>query len=101
MSDDGISIIGGIVGELITTFSCLSDFILASPQNQNFSFTVDMLEQYLYDLLVSDDSQFPDNAITVNLRRSVEELDPRGGGSNYESVSQKARYPENMADFGL
>jgi len=96
MGNDGIVIIGGIVGELIVTFSALSDFILASPQNQNFMFTVDMLEGYLTDLLASDDSQFPDNAITVNLHKSVEDL-----GGDYESVAKRAREAANMADFGL
>jgi hypothetical protein len=31
--NDGIIIIGGVVGELIITFTCLLDYILASPQN--------------------------------------------------------------------
>ena len=30
-TDDGIIIIGGFVGELIITFTCLLDYILASP----------------------------------------------------------------------
>ena len=30
-SDDGVIIIGGFIGELIITFTCLSDYILASP----------------------------------------------------------------------
>jgi hypothetical protein len=30
-TDDGIIIIGGLVGELIITFTCLLDYILASP----------------------------------------------------------------------
>lgn len=32
-TDDGIIIIGGFVGELIITFTCLLDYILASPAN--------------------------------------------------------------------
>jgi hypothetical protein len=30
-SDDGVIIIGGFIGELIITFTCLLDYILASP----------------------------------------------------------------------
>lgn len=30
---DGIFLIGGFVGELIMTFTCLLDYILANPQN--------------------------------------------------------------------
>lgn len=33
---DGLYLIGGFVGELIITFTCLLDYILANPQNQNF-----------------------------------------------------------------
>lgn len=36
---DGVFLIGGFVGELIITFTCLNDYILANPQNQNFQFT--------------------------------------------------------------
>lgn len=54
--EDGIIIIGGFVGELIITFTCLLDYILASPQHQNFFFTVESLENYLTDLFGADDS---------------------------------------------
>ena len=37
-SNDGIIIIGGFVGEMIMTWTCLLDFIFASPANQNFIF---------------------------------------------------------------
>jgi hypothetical protein len=30
---DGINVIGGLIGELIITFTCLLDYILANPQN--------------------------------------------------------------------
>lgn len=30
---DGINVIGGLMGELIITFTCLLDYILANPQN--------------------------------------------------------------------
>lgn len=34
--DGGIFIIGGFVAELLITFNCLNDYILANPSNQNF-----------------------------------------------------------------
>jgi len=34
--DGGIFIIGGFVAELLITFNCLNDYILANPANQNF-----------------------------------------------------------------
>jgi len=30
---DGVHLIGGFVGELIITFTCLMDYILANPAN--------------------------------------------------------------------
>jgi hypothetical protein len=53
--NDGIILIGGFVGELILTLTCLLDYILASPQNQNFIFSVDLVEHFINDLLGSDD----------------------------------------------
>ncbi len=32
-TDDGIIVIGSIIGELVITFTCLLDYILASPSN--------------------------------------------------------------------
>lgn len=72
--NDGIIIIGGVIGELIITFTCLLDYILASPQNQSFLFTGEMVENYLYDLLCGEESQFPDNAIVLNLLKSLEDI---------------------------
>ena len=57
-TNDGIIIIGGFIGELIITFTCLLDFILATPSNENFQFTPDTMEAYLTDLLCADDSHF-------------------------------------------
>ena len=57
-TNDGIIIIGGLLGELIITFTCLLDFILATPSNENFQFTSETVEAYLTDLLCADDSHF-------------------------------------------
>ena len=70
-TNDGIILIGGVVGELIITFTCLLDYILASPQNQSFLFTGEMIENYLYDLLCGEESQFGDNSIVINLTRTL------------------------------
>jgi hypothetical protein len=55
-SDDGVVIIGGLVGELIMTFTCLLDFILASPSNQNFFFSQEAIEDFLLELLGTEES---------------------------------------------
>jgi hypothetical protein len=64
---DGMFLIGGFVGELIITFTCLNDYILANPQNQNFMFTTDAVEAYLKDLLLHEN--FIDGILTLHLAR--------------------------------
>jgi hypothetical protein len=98
--NDGIIIIGGFVGELIISFTCLLDYILASPHHQNFFFSVEMIEAFLVDLLGQDDSQWPDAICTLNLARDLKELNG-GKELSAEQTAKLARDPKNMADFGL
>ena len=98
-SDDGIIIIGGFVGELIITWTCLLDFIFASPANTGWVFSQELFEKYLHDLLVSDESQFPDESIIIHLQRSPEEL--AGDPLNADKLARSAREGRHMADFGL
>ena len=64
-SDDGIFLVGGIMAEIMTTFTCLHDYILANPQNQSFHFSYDAIMQYLKSLLI--DNNFPEGAITLHV----------------------------------
>ena len=43
-ANDGIVLIGGFVGELIISFTCLLDYILADPKHQQFLFNGEMME---------------------------------------------------------
>lgn len=100
--NDGIIIIGGVIGELIITFTCLLDYILASPQNQSFLFTGEVIENYLYDLLCGEESQFPDNVIVLNLAKSLEDIAAAAGIELVgDQLSLACRDQSNMADFGL
>lgn len=72
--DDGIILIGGIIGELCITFTCLVDYIQANPSSQSFIFTKDMIQQYLVELLTNDDQAFPDNFIQINLNKTLESI---------------------------
>lgn len=98
-NNDGIIIIGGFVGELILTWTCLLDFIFASPANQNFVFSQEMFERYLHDLLASEDSQFPDESIIIHMQRTPEEL--AGDPISSDKLARAAREGRHMADFGL
>lgn len=41
---DGVVLVGGFVGELIISFTCMLDYILADPKHQNFYFSDEMME---------------------------------------------------------
>ena len=99
-TDDGIIVIGGIIGELVITFTCLLDYILASPSNQNFMFTVESIEAYLADLICADDSQFPNNLIQLNINQSLEEISD-GAELVLDQISKIVRDPAYLTDFGL
>lgn len=67
---EGIFLIGGIMAEIMTTFTCLHDYILANPQNQNFHFSYDSIIAYLKGLLIGNN--FPDGAITLHVSEKEE-----------------------------
>lgn len=73
-TNDGIILIGGFVGELIITFTCLLDYILASPQNQNYRFTQEMMEKFLVDLLLGEGASFPNGICSFNISKSIKDL---------------------------
>ena len=99
-SNDGIIIVGGFVGELIISFTCLLDYILASPQNQNFQFSVDQVEQYLVDLFTSEENQLPDRAVVIHLAKQLSEIASHEV-TDSEEAALITRQPQNMDDFGL
>lgn len=99
-SSDGVIIIGGFVGELLITLTCLLDYILASPANQNFVFSSDMIQQYLLDILAADDSNYPVNTCVVDIIRPLEELMP-GRDLDASTTAMIIREPSNLSSFGL
>lgn len=65
-------------------------------------FTGDMIENYLYDLLCGEESQFADNTIIINLTRTLEEISASAGIELVgDQLSLACRDQGNMADFGL
>ena len=55
-TNDGIILIGGFVGEMIITWTCLLDFIYANPNHDGFSFSKELFDKYIHELLASDES---------------------------------------------
>jgi hypothetical protein len=99
-SNDGIILIGGFVGELILTLTCLLDFILASPQNQSFIFNVDLVEQFINDLLGSDDCHLPSNIAQINVKETLEEFGENGVVTP-EQACFMLQDTQNLCDEGL
>ena len=99
------------MGELLITFTCLLDYILANPQNQNFQFSHQELEQYLIDLLVNEN--FQDDCLVIRLARDpaligVQPKVDENGNEHYERkklhedvFSKFARDRANITDYGL
>jgi len=71
-SNDGIVLVGGFVGELIITFTCLLDFILADPKHQSFIFSGEMMEQFLIDMLSTE--EWPDGICSLTINKPLEEI---------------------------
>ena len=99
---DGINVIGGLMGELIITFTCLLDYILANPQNQNFNFTVEAIEAFLKDLLIQEG--FADGSLIVHLTQHPvpnAEVGQDFSGLEEEHFIKFAQQRANIADYGL
>ncbi len=103
---DGIYLIGGFVGELIITFMCLLDYILANPQNQNFKFTEESLEAFLKDLLVNEN--FADGILTLHLAKDPTQRPPAEEGGEPQVVEvdndtflKFSLTKQNITDYGL
>lgn len=97
---DGIYVIGGMVGELIITFTCLLDYILANPQNINFHFTQDSIEAFVRDLLITEG--FADGAITLHLNENpLKGAEGEDSGLDDDGFARFALNKKNVSDYGL
>lgn len=97
---DGIFLIGGIMGELMTTFTCLHDYILANPQNQNFKFNADVIIEYLKGLLIGHN--FPEGAITLHVNEKEEgEEGKMAEDMDEEKFLQYCLTKQYINDYGL
>ena len=99
---DGIIVIGGLIGEIIVTFTCLLDYILANPQNANFQFTPETVEAFLKDLLITEG--FQEGAISLGLAsHPVAGADPSSdfSGVDEEGLARFAKQRDNISNHGL
>lgn len=99
---DGIIVIGGFMGELIITFTCLLDYILANPQNANFQFTIETVEAFLKDLLLTEG--FVDGALTLHVNSHPQagaEPTQDFNGIDEAGLSKFIQKRENISNYGL
>lgn len=107
---DGIFLIGGFAGEMIITFTCLLDYILANPQHQHFMFGPETFEEFLKDLLLSEN--FADGILTLNVAHDpdqpqkhensqgeIEQTEPES--IDDEEYMRRILERENISDYGL
>ena len=93
-----VHVIGGMIGELIITFTAIMEYILANPSFGNFTISADQFESFLVNLFV--DSKFaPSTCNLILARHSSQEEDPEKRDN--ESTSLYALEPENNVNFGL
>ena len=97
-TNDGIVLIGGFVGELVISFTCLLDYILADPKHQNFFFSGEMIENFLIELLNND--EWPEGICTITINKQIEEL-LQCRQLAPAQIAKLVREKANMADFGL
>lgn len=97
-TNDGIVLIGGFVGELIISFTCMLDYILSDPKHQNFFFSGEMIENFLIELLNND--EWADGICTLTINKPLEEL-LQGRKLAPAQIAKLVKEKTNMADFGL
>jgi len=56
--ENGCSVIGGFVGELLIVFTALYDYMLSNPSTAEFRFTTEAIEKFLIDWMKEGD--FPE-----------------------------------------
>lgn len=101
--DGSIYIIGGLTAELLITFTCLHDYILSNPQNQNFAFTKENLRKFLKDLLIG--YSFPDGALTLNVHERQKGTEEEEGKLvdelDNDTIMRHCLTSQYMNDYGL
>ena len=89
--------IGGIVGELIISFTCMLEYIQSTPELSTFRFRPDMLEKFIKEVLVPE---YPGVVCDIKLTASLTELND-GEEPDITEAVQILMDPQNIRNFGL
>lgn len=66
----GIHLMGGMIGELLMTFSCLMEYTHASPSHDAFVFKTAEIETFLTEMMSED---FSDNCCVLRLKEILKD----------------------------
>jgi hypothetical protein len=66
----GIHVLGGMVGELLMTFSCLMEYTHASPSHDPFTFKYSEIEAFLTEMVEQD---FSDDCCVLRLQKILKD----------------------------
>jgi len=96
----GIHVVGGMLGELLITFSCMMEYMHNSPAHETISFKSSDIESFLTDVLTEE---FAENICVLRLKENLR--DKLVGEKNFEEQVQEAvailSNPEIHASYGL
>lgn len=97
LAEPSVICIGGMVGELIISFSCMEDCIQSTPELSGFRFRPDMLEKFIKEVLVPE---YPGVVCDVKLATSLAELN----GGEVPKIGEAVNLlmdAANINNFGL
>lgn len=96
----GIHLVGGMLGELLISFSCLMEYMHNSPAHETITFKASDIEAFLTDVLTED---FAENICVLRLKENLREK--LVGEKNFEEQVNEAvailSNPEIHASYGL
>lgn len=102
--EGSVYLIGGLMGQLLLTFTVLFDYILSNPHNQEFKFTKEAVMVFLKDFLIG--LNFPANALTLTVSEKQAPVGDEEEGIAAESLTPDefkvhCLTPEYINDYGL
>lgn len=64
----GVHMAGGLIGEILMAFACISEYTKVSPSHEEFQFKAPDVVAFLKELV----EEFPDNCMVMRLKEDLE-----------------------------
>ena len=84
----GVAVIGGLVGELLLTFTALYEWIQSNPQMQEFRFGNEGMEKFLTELMMNND--FPEGSLVIKTGTDVRKMAIESSDESVEVATETA-----------